>query len=184
MKNLLSNLVVIFFITAFLVQHSLEAQITTSKSVMSNGGLVIIDNEYGIIGTVGQSFIGVVENSNSVNQVGFWYLTNQLAATGIADDLNQNLPAEFSLEQNYPNPFNPETEIPFQLPKESHVVLKIFNIRGQLIRTLVHADYTPGFYSVRWDGKDNNGISVSSGLYFYRFQAGNFVQVKKMTFLK
>ena len=184
MRKSILILVLIFFTAGFLVQHRLEAQITVSKSVIGNGGVVINNGEFTILGTVGQSFVGVVENSTHVNQIGFWYLTNQKVATDVADDPNLSIPIEFGLDQNYPNPFNPETEIPFRVPQESDVVLKIFNIRGQLVRTLIQADYTPGFHSIRWDGKDNNGISVSSGLYIYQLQAGEFVQVRKMSLLK
>ena len=184
MRKSILILVTIFFTAGFLVQPRLEAQISISKSVLSNGGVVINNGEFTMLGTVGQPFVGVVGNSTHVNRVGFWYLTDQKVATDVADDPNLSLPTEFGLDQNYPNPFNPETEIPFQLPQESDVVLKIFNIRGQLVRTLIQADYTPGFHSIRWDGKDNNGTSVSSGLYIYQFLAGEFVQVRKMTLLK
>ena len=182
MKN---KMIILIALVIMIFSHqSAWAQITVSKSVMGNGGMVIIDGEYAMLGTVGQPFVGVVENSTHVNQVGFGYLTDRTVATDVIDETNYSLPTEFGLDQNYPNPFNPETEIPFQLPKESHVVLKIFNIRGQLVRTLIQADYAPGFHSIRWDGKDNNGMTVSSGLYIYRFQAGDFVQVKKMSLLR
>ncbi len=184
MRKSMSILLAIFFTSGFLVQHRLEAQITVSKSVMSNGGVVVINGEYAMLGTVGQTFVGVTENSTHVNRVGFWYLTDQTVATDVADETNTSLPTEFGLDQNYPNPFNPETEIPFRIPEESDVVLKIFNIRGQLVRALIQADYTPGFHSIRWDGKDNNGMTVSSGLYIYRFQAGEFIHVKKMSLLR
>ena len=94
------------------------------------------------------------------------------------------MPEKFSLEQNYPNPFNPETEIRFQLPEASQVTVKIFNTLGQEIRTLTDIHYEAGFHSVRWDGKDNNGNAVSSGIYLYQLQAGSFSQIRKMTLLR
>jgi subtilisin family serine protease len=95
------------------------------------------------------------------------------------------LPTEFGLAQNYPNPFNPETTIQYGLPQAADVKLQIFNIRGQLVRTLVEEFKPAGFYSLLWDGKDSNGLSVPSGAYFYRIQAGNeFVKTNKMTLLK
>jgi hypothetical protein len=103
--------------------------------------------------------------------------------TGVQDRIVE-LPIEYALEQNYPNPFNPETEIRFQLPKSGYVVLKIFNTLGAEIRTLVDAPYRPGYHHARWDGEDNNGKPVASGVYFYRLQAGNFSQVKKMSLLR
>ena len=184
MRKSILILVAIFFIAGFLVQHRLEAQISISKSVISNGGVVISNGEFTILGTVGQPFVGVVENSTHVNRVGFWYLTDQTVATEVADDPNISLPTEFGLDQNYPNPFNPEPEIPFRIPEGSDVVLKIFNIRGQLVRTLIQADYAPGFHSIRWDGKDNFGNVISSGTYIYHFKAGTFTQVKKMSLIR
>ena len=94
------------------------------------------------------------------------------------------MPTEFELAQNYPNPFNPETEIRFGLPEASEVLLRVFNTLGQEIRTLVDRPYQAGFHSVRWDGKDNLGNPVSSGIYFYQIKAGKYVQVKKMSLLR
>ncbi len=93
-------------------------------------------------------------------------------------------PDYYALAQNYPNPFNPETEIRFQLPQAGPVVLKIYNILGKEIRTLVNRNYAAGNHSVRWDGKDSNGSDVSSSIYFYQLQAGQFNQVKKMSLLR
>ena len=100
------------------------------------------------------------------------------------DSQNPGPPKEFALEQNFPNPFNPETEIRFQLPESSSVVLKIYNILGQEIRTLADRQYKAGFYSVLWDGKDYRGNMVSSGIYLYQLQAGSFSQIKKMSLLR
>ena len=105
-----------------------------------------------------------------------------IAATGISGI--GSIPEDYALSQNYPNPFNPETEIRFQLPQASHVVLKIFNTLGQEIRTLTHREYEVGFHRVRWDAKDSKGNLVSSGIYLYQLQAGSFSQIRKMTLLR
>ncbi len=89
------------------------------------------------------------------------------------------LPAAYKLEQNYPNPFNPSTMISFSIPKESMVTLKIFNILGQEVKTLVKQNKLPGKYSVSF-----NANNFSSGIYFYSLSAGNYYQVKKMLLLK
>lgn len=102
----------------------------------------------------------------------------------IAEDERKFLPEGFVLEQNYPNPFNPETEIRFQLPEANHVVVIIFNLLGQEIRTLADKQYEAGFHALPWDGKANNGNLVASGIYLYQLQAGSFSQVKKMTLLR
>jgi hypothetical protein len=100
---------------------------------------------------------------------------------GADDELR---PSQFHLSQNYPNPFNPVTNFQFTLSKSGHVKIDIFNIVGQRVRTLVDKDMKPGVYVADWDGKDENGYSVSSGIYFYRMQAGEFSNMKKMVLLK
>ncbi len=102
---------------------------------------------------------------------------------GIDDGLI-DLPKEFALRQNYPNPFNPTTEIKFDLPATSHVNLQIFNVLGQKVKTLVDGEMEAGYRSVTWNGTDNNGKSVSSGVYFYKLDAGEHVFTKKMMMLK
>jgi photosystem II stability/assembly factor-like uncharacterized protein len=96
---------------------------------------------------------------------------------------NESLTA-FLLEQNYPNPFNPETEIRFHLPKSNHVVLRISNTVGQVVRTLADERFSAGYHQVRWDGKDKNENPVSSGVYLYQLQAGTFSQTKRMSLLR
>ena len=95
-----------------------------------------------------------------------------------------SLPNTFSLEQNYPNPFNPETTIKFQLPKNIHVYIGIFNVLGQEIKTLVDEDMGAGFHSMKWNGTNNNGERMTSGIYYYRIKAGDFTALKKMILLK
>jgi len=94
------------------------------------------------------------------------------------------VPDEFIVHQNFPNPFNPETEIRFALTKDSHVVIDIYNTLGQQIATLIDTQYAAGFHSVRWDGRDRNGRPVSSGVYLYQIQAGEFSQVRKMSLIR
>ena len=91
----------------------------------------------------------------------------------------------FALSQSYPNPFSSTTTIQFSIEKRTQVGLKVYNIAGQLVRTLVNEELSPGVYSdVIWDGRDNNGRPVSSGIYFYRLVTRDFVETKKMVLLK
>lgn len=106
------------------------------------------------------------------------------------------VPTEYSLAQNYPNPFNPNTTIHYSLPgverrAESggrlmpvHTTLKIYNILGQEVRTLVDEAKEAGYYTVTWDGKDAYGNNVASGVYFYRLTAGNFTATRRMVLMK
>jgi hypothetical protein len=102
----------------------------------------------------------------------------------IAVNGEEKIPKSFAISQNYPNPFNPQTVIKYDLPKPSHVRLLIYNILGQKVRTVVDEDQGAGRKSVNWDGKDDQGKDVASGIYFYQIKAGEFSMVKKMVLLK
>ncbi|MCG3157227.1 MAG: hypothetical protein DKINENOH_03859 [bacterium] len=104
--------------------------------------------------------------------------------TSVDNFLDEMLPTKFALSQNYPNPFNPQTTIKYQLPKASHVILKIFNILGQKMVTLIDEKKAAGYYSVKWDGTDQLGIQVPSGIYLYQLKAGDFEDVRKLTLVK
>ncbi|MEW6684933.1 MAG: FlgD immunoglobulin-like domain containing protein [Candidatus Edwardsbacteria bacterium] len=88
------------------------------------------------------------------------------------------------LYQNAPNPFSSQTAIRYSLSAMSHTTLKIYNVAGQLVKTLVNEPQEPGYYAVRWDGKNQSGVSVASGVYFYRLRAGDFTAIKKMILLR
>ncbi len=89
------------------------------------------------------------------------------------------LPKEFSLRQNYPNPFNPSTNIEFALPEQAVVSLKVYNLLGREISTLVSGKLNAGIHKIEF-----NASGLSTGLYFYRIQAGSFMQTKKMMLIK
>lgn len=95
-----------------------------------------------------------------------------------------SLPTAYALFQNYPNPFNPETDIQYQIPEAGWVELTIYNVLGQRIHTLVDDHREVGKYTVRWSGTDSQGKALSSGIYFYRLRAGDFVDVRKMVLMK
>lgn len=94
------------------------------------------------------------------------------------------IPKTFNLSQNYPNPFNAVTVISFALPKAGHVKLEIYNILGQKVKDLVDEKVSAGYKKVVWDGKNNGGNDVASGVYFYKLRTEGFVEVMKMTLLK
>ena len=97
----------------------------------------------------------------------------------------QALPIANALRQNYPNPFNPETTISYDLNGESIVILTIYDLSGQIIRTLVNDQaMSAGHYKSVWDGRDESGAKVASGVYFYQLRAGEFIAKKKMTLLQ
>ncbi|MFQ5605106.1 MAG: FlgD immunoglobulin-like domain containing protein [bacterium] len=125
--------------------------------------------------------------SNTVSRKGTWVPKQAVESS---EDQAQNLPKQITLHQNYPNPFNPETEIRFELPEDARVVLNIYNILGEEVRSPVSGNMEMGFHSVSRDGKDKTGNDLPSGIYIYRFSvkpsniAGKpFTAVKKLTLL-
>jgi hypothetical protein len=100
---------------------------------------------------------------------------------------SRHIPTEFGLAQNYPNPFNPTTDISYQIADQGpsiHSTLKIYNMLGQEVRTLVDRFLEPGYYLARWDGRDEHGREVTSGVYFYRMVAGPYASTRRMVLLK
>ena len=100
------------------------------------------------------------------------------------DEASAQKPGSFDLLQNFPNPFNPTTTIKFDLPNSSNVTLKIYNLLGQEERTLVSGNKQAGYHTVIWDGKNNQGAAVSSGVYLYRLQTGEYSKTMKLMMLK
>jgi hypothetical protein len=97
---------------------------------------------------------------------------------------NPNAPGRFALFQNQPNPFNPVTQISYQLPEACNVRLTIYNLRGQKVTTLYEGYQETGTHTLNWDGSDGDGRPLSSGIYLYRLEAGQFQQTRKMTLMK
>ena len=98
---------------------------------------------------------------------------------GVEETKVEVVPKEFSLEQNYPNPFNPSTSINFALPVSSQVVLTVYNSLGEKVSELVNEELNAGYHTINF-----NAENFSSGIYFYKVKAGDFVSVKKMLLLK
>ena len=98
---------------------------------------------------------------------------------------NPEIPvAVTALGNNYPNPFNPETTIAYSVKETGPVTIEVYNLKGQLVKTLIKGRQEPGNHTIVWDGKDNNGHSVSSGVYYYKMQAGTYSSTKKMIMMK
>jgi hypothetical protein len=143
-------------------------------------------NLYGVIGasTETNDFISIdVSNGvgTIVGSVGFQHILGlaYIESVTSVDYENNLLPKQFSLKQNYPNPFNPKTTIRYEIPERSFIALKIYNLLGREVVTLVSEENDAGYYSIEFDAS-----TLSSGIYFYRLQAGSFVETKKMMLLK
>ena len=107
---------------------------------------------------------------------------SKMCCAKLVSDVNETfsiIPDKFELSQNYPNPFNPSTTIKFSLPKKEHVKIVVYNLMGQQVTMLMDKEIEPGYHSIRWDAKD-----AKSGIYIYRIQAGEFMNVKKCLMIK
>ncbi|MBK7377947.1 MAG: T9SS type A sorting domain-containing protein [Ignavibacteriales bacterium] len=124
----------------------------------------------------------------NINSGKYFYRLKQIDFDGTFEYSNEievdAAPASFSLEQNYPNPFNPSTKISWQSPESSWQTLKVFDVLGNEVATLVDEEKPAGRYEVEFDSRSDEGQNLSSGVYFYRLQTGDFVQTRKMTLLK
>jgi len=126
-----------------------------------------------------------IDNTDTTRQ--FPALTNASGnyTIGLPTSVGPNtnsLPTKFELAQSYPNPFNSETVIPYKLKKESDIQVTIYDILGKVVRKFNVGRQSVGSHNVLWDGHNNFGQKVASGIYFYRLQAGGESQVKKMIF--
>ncbi len=132
----------------------------------------------------GNWYLSVVDGGNgdvgTVEEVCL-IITYGLTATDVADG---SVPRRFELHPNRPNPFNPTTTISFDVPKATHVRLGIYNTSGRLIRTVVDETMQAGSRQILWDGRNDSGKSVSSGLYFYKIEADGFTETRKMTLIR
>ncbi len=135
------------------------------------GGDEIIDRSI-------NSNIGYIESAPFREGVDFGSITD------VKELIGADIPSEFDLQQNYPNPFNPTTKIVYSINEYGKSVLKVYDLLGCEVATLVNRDQQPGSYEINWSGKDDDGKLLSSGIYFYSLRAGQNVVTKKMILLR
>jgi hypothetical protein len=157
---------------------SARAQDTIVISVFGNGVSISQTGNHRLSATLGQPLIGVGSNDSITIYGGFWTSIIDIA-TSTEQIEESTLPQEFSLNQNYPNPFNPTTIISWQLPVSGHVSLKVYDIIGNEVATLVNEEKPAGNYEISFDAS-----GLSSGVYFYKLTSGNFIKTKKMILLR
>jgi hypothetical protein len=132
----------------------------------------------------GNVYVTGYSDGNGTNQ-DYCTIKYVQGVTGVRDETgSRERPSEFDLSQNYPNPFNPTTKIEFTLAKSGFVTLQIYDVLGRRVRALVAERLSSGYKSVHWDGRNDRGIQVSSGIYFYQLKVGEFTETKRMLLLK
>ncbi|MFQ5750916.1 MAG: FlgD immunoglobulin-like domain containing protein [bacterium] len=123
---------------------------------------------------------GLYSGYTPVESIDFHIMLKSGTVSPPPEDLISKIPDKFELFQNFPNPFNPETTIRFVLPVESEVTVKIFNIQGQLVKKLLKERVEAGYHQVVWDGKNDQGATLPSGLYLLKIDASSFSEIRKM----
>jgi len=171
-------------ISLILFFQSASGQYAIPRSVFGSGGTSLSSSDNKLVGTLGQPFIGTASSASNKDIAGFWHVQRYLL-TSIKEKPQEALPAEYQLEQNYPNPFNPSTVIEFALPQESHVSIKLYNVLGEEVATIVEGTLPAGFHKIQWKPE-----SFASGIYFYRMVAKSevssrtFTNVKKLAYVR
>lgn len=169
----------LLLLLAFSMEHSaLSQNASVTWSAFDMGFERSSTTNVVVKSVVGQSFVERMSSGNTFISSGFLgdtLILGPVTSVGVSEVL----PTEFSIGQNYPNPFNPVTTIRFTVPIQSHVTIVVYNILGQVVRTLVDDDMAPGNHIVRFDAYD-----VSSGVYFYVMRSGAFSQTRKLIILR
>jgi hypothetical protein len=148
---------------------------SSNKSYLSVNGL-----------NSGKGYFWKVRSKDGTGNTSYYSGTGQFIVNNTVTAIEDKkiIPTQFELSQNYPNPFNPTTVINYSLPNNAFVVLKIYDMLGREIKTLVNNEMNAGKYSISWKGEDNNGNKVTSGIYIYKISAGNYSAARKMVVLK
>ncbi|NUQ41484.1 MAG: S8 family serine peptidase, partial [Calditrichaceae bacterium] len=113
-----------------------------------------------------------------------WFIDDIILDTPVGIETEAPVPLTFAVSRNYPNPFNPSTTIEYQLPQQSNVELIVYNTLGQKVRTLLRQSAPAGYHKVVWDGRNDSGQPAASGIYLYRFSAGDYRMIRKMVLLR
>jgi hypothetical protein len=167
-----------------LLAAAAEADYILVKDVLSTSGGHLESSSYLLDYSTGQAAVGMSQGTSHIETGGFWSWSPWGEVVAVEEQLEEARPGSYRLSQNYPNPFNPRTHISYRLPRSVHVTLAVYNVRGQRVRELVDWQQGVGEHVVTWDGLDDAGRAVASGIYFYQLLAGEFHETRKMLLLK
>lgn len=178
MKNKINIVSMLIFLVILISTSAVGQQNKINWFSFNMGYGHVQSNNLKIHSVVGQRFVGTVMR-NDFQVIGGFLADTMFGGTLVSVNDGKELPKIFSLHQNYPNPFNPSTRIQFTVPKESHVTLKIYDILGMEVETLVDGIVQPGYHEALYVG-----TRLSSGVYFYRLVAADYTSTKKLVLMK
>ena len=162
---------------ACMITPGLFAQHNIKQSTFGNGGGVFSNGNYQMAVTVGQTVTGSGSNAMYKTQAGVWFQLGGYLTS--VEQIADNMPTEFRLDQNYPNPFNPTTTITFAVPKQALVTIKLYNMLGREIASLVNEELPIGIHKFVFDAEE-----LPTGIYLYRMHADDFMRVRKLMLVK
>jgi hypothetical protein len=160
-----------------LLPGSMWSQYKLQRGVFGNGATASANTTHQLKGTVGQPAIGVTQHTTLRHQIGFWYQIPQLPTS--VETISTEMPLEYRLEQNFPNPFNPATTIRFALRARDEVTVRIFDLLGREITTLLKEELPAGVHQLTFDATE-----LPSGMYFYQLVTKEFLQTRKLLLVK
>jgi hypothetical protein len=164
-------------VIALLIPLAAGADIEMYTDVVASGGGKMGNDSYVHLCTVGQGVIGAVAGPGNIHEIGFWYQPVWITV-GVTDALDA-APIRFRLGHNYPNPFNPTTTIEYAVRERTHVTITLYDVTGREVETLVDEERSAGYHQVVLDASD-----LSSGIYYCRMRAGDFIETRKTALVK
>ena len=171
-------------IALFFASSGFCADYVMTKSTFSNAGGSSISANYILKGAAGQSVSGQSEDTDYIEQAGF-YTHSKLREVGTQEPNTPAVPNVFSLSHPYPNPVaSAKITVRYGVPRLAKVSIKVYDVTGRTVRTLIAGEQKAGFYNLQWDGKSDYGSKLSQGIYFVRMISQDFRATKKLVLLK
>lgn len=152
-----------------------------ADSVITAGDSLVLEVTFSAMTQIPYTDNLLIENNDTLVSI---QLEGSGVITDIVNHLNNTIPTQYALSQAYPNPFNPSTTIRYQLPHTTDVRLVVYNALGQQVQILANARVEAGYHEVSWNGKNDSGMQMPSGVYLFRMETKNFQQVNKMILMK
>ncbi len=171
-------------IALFFASSGFCADYVMTKSTFSNAGSSSSSANYILKDAVGQSVIGQSETASYIEQAGFYTYSSGIEV-GIKEPDTKPMPKVFSLSHPYPNPATrAKITVKYGVPRLSKVSIKVYDVTGRTVKTLVSGEQKTGFYDLKWNGKSDHGTKLSQGIYFVRMIAPDFKATNKLVLLK
>lgn len=178
-----SSLVVLATLLCCCIPSSVESATEVTRAVFGSGGGQAAGSSMSVSYTVGQLTVARAQSANIEVGAGFWPPQYD-SVTGMPEIVTPSHPVTYRLHQNLPNPFNPRTTIRYDLPVDSRVRLRLYDVAGRLIRTLVDGFEQAGARGVVWEGLDDHGSPVSSGIYIYTLETPEYRASGKLALVR